>query len=46
MTIQEATVAGVGDLLPAIILPKLGGGEVRLDALRGKRRLLFMWGSW
>jgi hypothetical protein len=46
MAIQDASVVGVGDLLPAITLPKLGGGEVRLDTLRGKRRLLFMWGSW
>jgi len=46
MAIQEATVVRVGDLLPAITLPNLGGGEVRLDTLRGRRRLLFMWGSW
>lgn len=49
MTIQnttDASVVRVGDHLPSITLPRLSGGEVTLDALRGKRRLLFMWGSW
>ena len=27
-------------------LPTLDGTELDLDALRGKRVLLFMWGSW
>lgn len=49
MTIQKTTTSSavrVGDRLPSITLPRLGGGEVALDTLRGKRRLLFMWGSW
>jgi peroxiredoxin len=36
----------VGDRLPDVSLPRLDGGELRLADLRGKRLLLFMWGSW
>jgi peroxiredoxin len=46
MATQEATTIRVGDRLPSITLPRLGGGEAALDGLRGKRRLLYMWGSW
>jgi peroxiredoxin len=46
MAVQEAARIQVGDRLPAITLPRLGGGETTLSELRGKRRLLFMWGSW
>ncbi len=37
---------GVGYPLPAIELPTLDGDPVSLADLRGKRRLLYMWGSW
>jgi peroxiredoxin len=37
---------GVGDRLPEVTLPGLDGPMVALGALRGKRRLLFFWGSW
>jgi hypothetical protein len=41
-----AAITGVGDPLPDVTLSSLAGGACRLAALRGKRRLLFMWGSW
>lgn len=37
---------GVGYPLPALKLPTLDGASVSLADLRGKRRLLYMWGSW
>ena len=40
------TTTGVGAPLPALVLPKLDGGELDLAELRGKRLLLFMRGSW
>ena len=43
-TMQQAVVAG--SPLPDLILPRLDGGELRFGDLRGKRLLLFMWGSW
>ena len=43
---METARVGVGDRLPEVTLPGLDGGEVRLGDLRGKRRLLFFWGSW
>jgi hypothetical protein len=39
-------VDGVGCRLPDVALPALAGGSVRLADLRGKRRLLYVWGSW
>lgn len=36
----------VGDRLPDWSLPNLDGTELRLGALRGKRVLFFIWGSW
>ncbi|HUX86613.1 MAG TPA: hypothetical protein VMW65_06400 [Chloroflexota bacterium] len=35
-----------GNELPAITLPRLSGGDLSLAAFRGKRVLLFFWGSW
>ena len=35
-----------GQPLPDITLPLLSGGELSLLDLRGKKQLLFMWGSW
>jgi len=43
MTIGEDHMA---QTLPDITLPLVTGGELRLQDLRGKRWLLFMWGSW
>jgi hypothetical protein len=40
------SLSGVGFPLPNEILPSLDGQAVRLDDLRGKRRLLYLWGSW
>ena len=40
------SVSGVGFPLPDETLPSLDGRAVRLGDLRGKRRLLYMWGSW
>jgi len=37
---------GVGDAMPEVTLPLLGGGTLNLGALRGKHVLLFMWASW
>jgi peroxiredoxin len=36
----------VGDRLPDVPLQGPDGETVALGALRGKRRLLFFWGSW
>lgn len=46
MTTTTMGVARVGDSLPDITLPRLGGADLRLQDLRGKRLLLFFWGSW
>lgn len=43
---EPARYLGVGDALPEITLPRLGGGELALTALRGKYVLLFLWASW
>ncbi len=36
----------VGDLLPDWRLPALDGSKFHPETLRGKRVLLFVWGSW
>jgi peroxiredoxin len=38
--------AVTGQPLPDVTLPLLAGGDVSFGDLRGKKRLLFMWGSW
>ena len=43
---MENDLCGVGDRLPALVLPRLDGGTLDFADLRGKRLLLFMWGSW
>ncbi|CAA9417007.1 MAG: hypothetical protein AVDCRST_MAG35-1763 [uncultured Quadrisphaera sp.] len=43
---MTATTTGAGQRLPDLTLPTLDGGDFRLADLRGKRTLLFMWGSW
>lgn len=39
-------VLSAGDTLPDLTLPLLGGGDLRLTDLQGRRALLFFWGSW
>ena len=46
MTSVAATPLQVGGRLPDLRLPRLGGGELAFSSLRGKRLLLFFWGSW
>ena len=46
MTTMSDTTVGAGTPLPDFVLPKLDGGELDLAELRGKRVLLFFWGSW
>jgi hypothetical protein len=36
----------VGDVFPSLTLPRLDGGDLDFELLRGKRALLFWWGSW
>jgi peroxiredoxin len=35
-----------GQPIPNLTLPLLAGGELAFADLRGKRALLFWWGSW
>lgn len=44
--LEETFMLSVGDVVPSLTLPHIDGGEFDLDALRGKRALLFWWGSW
>ena len=46
MAVQYETSVGVGGTLPPLTLQSLDGGEVGLDAYRGKQLVLFMWASW
>jgi hypothetical protein len=39
-------VTSVGQRLSMPTLPTLDSSEVTLETLRGKKALLFMWGSW
>jgi len=38
--------ARLGERSPDWTLPRLGGGELDLRSLRGRKVLLFFWGSW
>ena len=40
------SVVTVGTTLPEVALPRLGGGELAFRELRGRRLLLYFWGSW
>lgn len=44
--VSAAPHVAVGQPLPDLILPRLDGGDLRFDGLRGHRTLLFFWGSW
>ena len=46
MAVQDESSVGVGGERPAVTLQALDGGEVGLDAYRGKQLVLFMWASW
>ena len=46
MTTNSRVGPGLQELSPDWTLPLLEGGELRLSQLRGKRVLLFFWGSW
>ena len=46
MAVQYEATVGVGDSLPALTLQSLDGGQISLDAYRGKQLVLFMWASW
>lgn len=46
MSTQASNTPGVGDRFPEVSLPLLDGGELSFSNLRGKKVLLFMWGSW
>jgi hypothetical protein len=35
-----------GEMLPELTLPTLAGAPFALHSLRGRRFLLFFWGSW
>lgn len=41
-----AMTTDVGQTIPDLTLPTLDGTDLRFADLRGKRTLLFMWGSW
>jgi hypothetical protein len=43
---MSETMTSVGQQLTMPPLPALDGTAVDLRALRGKKVLLFMWGSW
>ena len=43
---MSETVTSVGTRLVLPALPTLDGTALDLHALRGKKVLLFMWGSW
>jgi peroxiredoxin len=36
----------VGDQLPALVLPDVRGGTIKLRDFRGRRLFIFMWASW
>ncbi len=36
----------LGDVLPELTLPGLDGGVLDFADLRGRKTLLFFWGSW
>jgi len=45
MTVTAAA-GRAGAPLPELRLPLLDGGELDFSTLRGKRMVLFFWGSW
>jgi hypothetical protein len=45
---DDVTVSATfaGQIVPDLTLPLLDGGDLPLRSLRGKKVLLFFWGSW
>ena len=46
MTVAMGGLVRVGDAVPDVAFPVLGGGELALGDLRGRKAVLFFWGSW
>jgi peroxiredoxin len=46
MAIGVSSRGRVGERLPDISLPTLDGDRLDFASLRGKKALLFFWGSW
>lgn len=46
MNVDINIIPTVGDSFPDLSLPKLDGEELSFSELRGRKVLLFMWGSW
>jgi hypothetical protein len=44
--VVTSRVLAAGERLPDVALPLLDGGELAVGDLRGKKLLLFFWGSW
>jgi len=36
----------IGDAVPDLSLPTLDGEQINLQALQGKKSIIFMWASW
>ena len=43
---MATTMLRAGDALPNLTLPRLDGDAFSFETLRGRRSLLFFWGSW
>jgi hypothetical protein len=43
---KERSMLNVGEVFPALTLPRVDGGDFAVESLHGKRALLFWWGSW
>jgi peroxiredoxin len=39
-------IVAIGSPVPAVVLPRLEGGELQLAELRGTKHVLYMWASW
>ena len=46
MSDLNSNLTKVGDVVPDMSLPTLGGGTVNLRDYAGKKLILFMWASW
>jgi len=46
VTTSTEKLLHVGDSLPALTLPTLGGAPYSLADLSGKKYIIFMWASW
>lgn len=43
---RRDTYLSIGDRMPDLRLPRLGGGELVFASLRGTYALLYLWASW